>query len=46
VVDHDQRVLGLIDEAAIVHDFVRGTAAGGSETSTSGLRAIDRAARV
>jgi hypothetical protein len=46
VVDDDQRIVGLVDEAAIVHEFVRGRAAGRSDPSASGVRAIDPAARV
>jgi CIC family chloride channel protein len=45
VLDDDQRVLGMIDEAAIVHEFVRGRAAGRSEASMSGVRPIDPSAQ-
>jgi CIC family chloride channel protein len=43
VVDDDQRVLGLIDEAAIVHEFVRERAAVRSDASASAVRPIDPA---
>jgi CBS domain-containing protein len=41
VVDDDQRVLGVIDEAAIAHEYVRARAVARPDAATSGVRAID-----
>ena len=45
VVDDDQHVLGVIDEAAIAHEYVRVRAGGRADAATSGVRAIDPDAR-
>jgi CIC family chloride channel protein len=41
VVDDDQRILGVIDEAAIAHEYVRARAVARADAATSGVRAID-----
>jgi CIC family chloride channel protein len=41
VVDDDEHVLGLLDEAAIAHEYMRVRAAGRVDPATSGVRAID-----
>jgi CBS-domain-containing membrane protein len=41
VVDDDQHVLGVIDEAAIAHEYVRVRAARRADAAMSGVRAID-----
>jgi CIC family chloride channel protein len=46
VIDDGQRVLGMVDEAAVVHEFVRARAAVRSDASTSGVRTVDPSARV
>ena len=40
VVDDDQHVLGVIDEAAIAHEYVRVRAAGRADAAASGVRAL------
>jgi len=42
VIDDDQHVLGIIDEAAIAHEYVRVRAAARADAASSGRRAIDR----
>jgi CIC family chloride channel protein len=41
VVDDDQRVLGVLDEAAIAHEYVRVRAAGRADPAASGVRTVD-----
>jgi len=41
VVDDDDRVLGLVDEAAIAHEYVRVRAAARADAAASGVRTID-----
>lgn len=41
VVDDDQRIVGLIDEAAIAHEYVRARAAVRADAASSGVRPID-----
>ena len=45
VIDDDQHVLGLLDEAAIAHEYVRVRAAGRADVAASGARAIVRDGR-
>jgi hypothetical protein len=41
VVDDEQRVLGMLDEAAIAHEYMRVRAGGRFDAATSGVHAID-----
>jgi CBS-domain-containing membrane protein len=42
VIDDEQRVVGLIDEAAIAHEYMRVRAAERSDPAASGVRPSSR----